>query len=88
MIANQDHFNFFITQIPFFKTIHDLETCFIFVIAFYHSHHPSVVRRNIDRVMISMCGSENGNIPLCLCPGGCIGGMRMYNASNLFPMFI
>src|SRR6187200_1030473 len=88
MVTHDDHFNFLMTEISVFQTIHDLKPGFVLIITLYHLIAHRSCTGYIDSIVISMCSAENWNIPLSLCPGRCVRGMCMDNTTNGRPVFV
>ena len=88
MIADKNHFYFFIIQPTLRKAIYNLEAGFIFVVASYHVIAHWCSTRYVNRIMVGMRGAINRDVAQCLRPRRCIRGVRMRNAIDVVPMLI
>src|SRR5438045_3045721 len=88
MIGHKYHLDFFVTQLPFFKTIDDLETGLMFIIPPDHLIIHASCTRYVARSMVRVGSAKDWNVSLRLCPGRGICRVCVRDAANSFPMLV
>jgi len=88
VIAHEDHLHILVGE-PFgLERIHDLKARLVFVVAFYHRIVHGWRAGDVYRAMVGVRGAEDRDIPLCMGPGSGVGGVGVYDAADVFPVFV
>src|SRR5436853_290859 len=64
VIAYEDHFHLLVVQVFFFQAIDDLVTRLMFIVSFNHLIIHAGGTGYVERAMIRVSSSENGNVSL------------------------